>query len=120
MTSTQPCILIERRGAALWVTLNRPEAFNSLTPAMVRGIDSAPDEIDADPSIKALVLTGSGRSFCAGADLKAVLAEAARGSDPSQAFRRYLEHARRVFERLEKIRVPTIAAVNGVALAGGL
>jgi enoyl-CoA hydratase/carnithine racemase len=120
MSSMDSSVLIERRGCALWVILNRPEAFNSLTPAMVRGLDSALDRIDADSSVRALVLTGNGRSFCAGADLKAVLAEATGGSDPSLAFRRYLEHARRVFERLEKLRVPTIAAINGVALAGGL
>ena len=120
MSSSDSGIVIERRGSALWVTLNRPEAFNSLTPAMVRGLDAALDQVDADPSVRALVLTGYGQSFCAGADLKAVLAETTGGSDPSLSFRRYLEYARCVFERLGKIRVPTIAAINGVALAGGL
>jgi enoyl-CoA hydratase/carnithine racemase len=119
MPSSDSCLLIERRGAALWVTLNRPEAFNSLTPAMMRGMDSAMDRVESDASIRALVLTGSGRAFCAGADLKAVLTEAG-GDGKSKGFRKYLEGARSVFERLERLSVPTIAAVNGVAMAGGL
>lgn len=119
MTSTQSCILIERRGSALWVTLNRPEAFNSLTPAIMQGIDAAMDEVVSDASIRALVITGNGRAFCAGADLKAVPVDTAMDGR-SRGFRKYLEDARRVFERLERLSVPTIAAVNGVAMAGGL
>ena len=67
------------RDGAVWITLNRPAALNSLTPDMVTGIDRALDRAEAD-DVKAVVLTGSGRAFCAGADLKAFA-----GLNPQQA-----------------------------------
>lgn len=120
MTNITEEIIAQREGAAIWISLNRPEAYNSLTPAIVTGIDAALDQIDQDLSIHALVITGVGPAFCAGADLKAVLASSSRVADPAVALKGFLEHAGRVFNRLERARVPTIAAVNGIALAGGV
>lgn len=111
-------LLAEKQGATLWVTLNRPEAFNALTPAMVSALSAALDTVDSDPSIRALVIGANGPAFCSGADLKAVLAASA-GANPAHALKRFLEHAGIVFSRLERVHVPTIAAVNGLALAGG-
>ena len=110
---------VDRRGTALWVKLNRPEAFNAITPASVAHLGAVLDTIDADSSIRSLVITGAGAAFCAGADLKAVLAASNQG-DPVQIVGRFLREVGNVFDRLEKLRVPTVAAINGVTLAGGL
>ena len=73
------------------------------------------DAAEADPGIRVLVLTGSGRAFCAGADLGVVA-----GSGGEDAFVRFLTDVGTTFRRLEQLPLPTIAAVNGFALAGGL
>lgn len=119
MTSTvdsdaQPHCLVEQRGAVLVVTLNRPEARNALSGPMLATMRQAWDEVDANDSIRACVLTGAGGAFCAGADLKAMTTshpgDTSGGSDLS------------VIEPLLKGRrlsKPLIAAVEGAAVAGG-
>ncbi len=125
-------VRVERRGNALWVVLARPAAYNALTSTSIAGLAAALDRVDADRSIRALVVTGSGKAFCAGADLKAVLAARSRRAPDAAvepegdadgdeaATRRFLREVNVAFDRLETMRVPTVAAVNGTALAGGL
>lgn len=67
---SEAAVLSQARAGAMWITLNRPAALNSITPEMVRGIDAALDLAQDDHEVRAVVLTGSGRAFCAGADLK--------------------------------------------------
>jgi enoyl-CoA hydratase/carnithine racemase len=107
------------RGAALWVTLSRPEAFNALTPASVAGIDRALAGVEANAGVRSVILTGEGKAFCAGADLKAVLATGT-DTDANALTSRFLRDVGRVFDRLAALPVPTVAAVNGMAVAGGL
>ncbi|MFV0280125.1 MAG: enoyl-CoA hydratase/isomerase family protein [Rhodoblastus sp.] len=109
-------IISEIRGHAMWITLNRPDALNSLTPAIVSGIDAALDKAQRSGS-RAVVLTGAGRAFCAGADLKFVRAEA---GDDETALGRFLDAILVVMNRIETFPVPVIAALNGLTLAGGL
>jgi len=116
MTSTEP-ILSETRDGALWLTLNRPASLNALTPELVRGLDRALAAVESDPEVRAVVLTGNGRAFCAGADLKYVR-ETTQGDEAATAA--FLEAVLAVMTRLEKFPKPVIAAVNGMALAGGL
>jgi enoyl-CoA hydratase len=111
---TQPHCLVERRGAVLIVTMNRPEARNALSGPMMAIMKEAWDQVDADPDIRACILTGAGGTFCAGADLKAMTVshpgDSAAGWDLS------------VIEPLLKGRrltKPLIAAVEGFAIAGG-
>ena len=110
---------LEIRDAAAWVTLDRPEAMNSMSPRMVQELGAALDTIERDPAVRCLVLTGRGRAFCAGADLKAVkgFADAAGQQAAVQAF---LGAATRLLRRIELLPLPVVAAVNGLALAGGL
>jgi len=68
----EPHALIERRGAVLIVTMNRPEVRNALSGPMMALMRQAWDRVDTDPDIRACVLTGAGGAFCAGADLKAM------------------------------------------------
>ena len=78
----QPHALVEQRDQVLIVTLNRPEARNALSGPMMAIMKAAWDRVDADPNIRACILTGAGGAFCAGADLKAMTA-----SHPGDAFR---------------------------------
>lgn len=109
-------VLVEVRADAVWITLNRPTALNAITPDMVAGITAALTHAD-DPAIKAVVLMGTGRAFCAGADLKYVNS-ATQGDAPAAT--RFLDAVLDMMARLETCPRPVIAAVNGLALAGGL
>jgi enoyl-CoA hydratase/carnithine racemase len=114
-------VTTEVRAGALWVRLERPEAMNSLNWDVVAGLDAALDEALAADGVHALVVIGSGRAFCAGADLE-MLGGAASGDGPESedgSFERFLAAVYETFRRLERLPLPTIAAINGIALAGG-
>jgi enoyl-CoA hydratase len=106
-------VLLERRGAAVLLTLNRPDALNALSSALLSELGAHLDEVARDASARALVVTGAGRAFAAGADIAQM-----RAMTPLQgeAFSR-LGHD--TFAKLETLAIPTIAAVNGFALGGG-
>ena len=103
----------ERRGPVELLTLDRPKALNALDRATLEELLGCCERLDADTSVRAVVLTGEGRAFAAGADIAEM-----RGLDARQAeaFSR-LGHA--VGDALESLAVPTLAAVNGYALGGG-
>lgn len=103
----------ERRGVVALLTLNRPDALNALDRASLEAIRSAVADVAADESARALVLTGEGRAFAAGADIAQMSGLTAT---EAEAFSRLGHDATAALEALE---VPTIAAVNGFALGGG-
>jgi len=103
----------EDRGPVVLLTLDRPKALNSLDSGMLHAIAARCTEIAEDPSVRAVVLTGEGRAFAAGADIAEM-----RGHSPVEADRfSRLGHA--TLAALEALPVPVIAAVNGYALGGG-
>ncbi|NQV20047.1 MAG: enoyl-CoA hydratase/isomerase family protein [Rhodospirillales bacterium] len=114
---TETAVLLDIRDNVAWVTLNRPEALNAMSPALLHGIAAAVDGIEADFDVRAVVFTGAGRAFCAGGDL--AFFKTAINDDP-QAFVRFAGLAQHVLRRVEMLPMPVIAAVNGVAVAGGL
>lgn len=101
----------ERRGRVEILRLNRPEARNAMSPELSQAVEDALDEIEADPEVWTVVLTGTGPIFCAGADLKVIAA--GRGADIETKKGGFGGLARRAFPK------PVIAAVQGPALAGG-
>jgi enoyl-CoA hydratase/carnithine racemase len=107
-----------RRGAAGWLTLNRPNEMNSLTPDLLRAIASRLAEAAMDSNVTALVFTGAGRAFCAGADLKFL--EALPSAERDHATAAFLAQATATFTAVANFQKPVIAAVNGIATAGGL
>jgi enoyl-CoA hydratase len=103
-------------GPIATITLDRPEKLNAVTPEMLEGLDAALASIEADDAIRVVVLTGAGdRAFCAGADINAWASLA-----PIDMWRRWVRSGHRVMDRLEGLRQPTIAALNGIAYGGGL
>lgn len=114
---SEPSVRSETRGGAVWITLNRPDALNAITPDVVTEMTAALDAAESDPDIKAVVLRGTGRAFCAGADLKYVRA-ATDGNEA--AVSGFLTSVLGLMARIESFPRPVIAAVNGLALAGGL
>jgi 2-(1,2-epoxy-1,2-dihydrophenyl)acetyl-CoA isomerase len=117
---TEPTVLLKERGAVAVLTLNRPQALNSLTRHMHQQLWAALDKVDANPQLRALVLTGAGRGFCAGADLSEFDfsdgPNAIERADPGPVIDQCFNPTTR---RLQRSRVPTIAAVNGVAAGAG-
>jgi enoyl-CoA hydratase len=95
------------------VKINRPDALNALNSVLVRELVAALDALDADDSVRCVVLTGSDKAFCAGADVKEMAKLSA--AEISRA-----DHLRPVWERAWKFRKPLIAALSGYALGGGL
>ena len=119
-TSQESSVLYEARGAVALVTLNRPQALNSFTRQMHHDLWAALDMAEADSKIRALVVTGAGRGFCAGADLSefdfAPGPDLVKRADPGPVIDQAFNPTAR---RLQNLRMPTIAAVNGVAAGAG-
>ncbi|MES2512026.1 MAG: enoyl-CoA hydratase-related protein [Pseudomonadota bacterium] len=118
--ATEPTVLYAVHGAVALVTLNRPQALNSFTRQMHRDLGLALDRAEADTTIRALVVTGAGRGFCAGADLSefdlAPGPNLVERADPGPVIDEAFNPTAR---RMTAFRMPTIAAVNGVAAGAG-
>jgi len=118
VSSGEPHLLVDRDGAVVTLTMNRPEARNALSAEMLGRMLDAWEMIDADPEIRVAILTGAGGHFCAGADLKTMFA-----NDPSdewaKRFSTDADLAWKALLRHYRLTKPLIAAVEGYAVAGG-
>jgi 2-(1,2-epoxy-1,2-dihydrophenyl)acetyl-CoA isomerase len=111
-------VLLERTGAVAVVTLNRPEGMNALTVEMKLGLLDAVSSVRDDDAVRALVLTGSGRAFCVGQDLREHAALLEAGDDAP--LRTVKEHYNPLITMLAQLGKPTVAAMNGTAAGAGL
>jgi 2-(1,2-epoxy-1,2-dihydrophenyl)acetyl-CoA isomerase len=117
---SEATVLYETHAGVGVVTLNRPQALNSFTRRMHQELWDILDRVNADPSIRAVVITGAGRAFCAGADLAefdfAPGPDLVKRADPGPVIDQAFNPTVR---KLVSLRVPTVAAVNGVAAGAG-
>jgi enoyl-CoA hydratase len=110
VAEAEPAVLTARSKRVLTITINRPDQRNAVNAAVAQGIAAALDDLDGDPELSAGVLTGAGKGFCAGMDLKAFVA----GDRPHVEGRGFAGITQRGADK------PLIAAIEGFALAGGM
>src|SRR3974390_2427258 len=114
---SSPLLRREHRGTVAGLTLNRPDKLNALSNDLLAAIMQALDGIELDAALRAVVITGARRAFCAGAGI-AGLAPRLQG-DPQAAVVHFMRPGHRVTRRIESFAKPIIAAVNGLAFGGG-
>lgn len=111
---SEPLLLVRKDGPVWTLTLNRPDSMNSLSFPLLLELKKAVEEIQFDPEVRSVIVTGTGdKAFCSGADLKE------RAGMSELEVRRFIHTIRTTFAMVENLPVPVIAAVNGVALGGG-
>jgi enoyl-CoA hydratase len=110
---TYQTIMLEIDGPLATVTFNRPEKLNALSAELLGELSQALDEVLSNPAVRVLILTGQGRAFIAGADVRQFLS-----FDPQRAYD-FIRMGQKLLDRLEACSLPVIAAVNGFALGGG-
>ena len=104
------------KGLAI-LTLDRPETLNAMSQEMMTSLDRQLDALSQVPDLRAVIITGAGRGFCAGGDLLEFETALTAGQD---LLLDYLRRNAMILQRIEDLPVPVIGAVNGVAIAGGL
>ncbi len=112
---TLETIVYDRGDAIAHVRLNRPHRLNAMVPQLMRELHLALVAAEDDPAVRVVILSGRGRAFCAGDDLK----EAAKGFDGVAAVREFVAQIQQVTVDLKTMRKPVIAAVHGYAVGGG-
>lgn len=110
-----PDLIIENADAVVTVTFNRPGKLNSLTPQMYEDLGRVCERVNADPTVRLLVVRGAGRAFAAGSDI-AHFRTFTDGADGVAYEDRFVQ----VLERLEQVRVPTLAVIDGACVGAGL
>lgn len=108
-------VMEERRGQVALITLNRPEVMNSLNFPLLLSLKERMQSLHSDTDVRVVIITGAGdKAFCAGADLKE------RAAFGEQQVKEFITTIRNLFTFIESLNKPVIAAVNGVALGGGM
>jgi len=115
VTAVPSSVVVETTGAVATITLNRPDRLNAVSLPLYEELTRSLEAIAADADVRAAVLTGAGRAFCAGADLKEH-----GGGDTAGSRETYVEVGQHVHRRLQLLPKPIVAAVNGAAVGAGL
>jgi acyl-CoA synthetase (AMP-forming)/AMP-acid ligase II/enoyl-CoA hydratase/carnithine racemase len=113
----EAAVLLSAEAGIARLTLNRPLALNAMSQEMIDALESALDQLDEHADLRALIITGAGRGFCAGGDLIEFEQALNRGKDSLLGM---LARNQDIIQRIEDLPMPVIAAVNGAAVAGGL
>lgn len=113
-------LIIEKKTHSVWITLNRPEASNAYSTPMVKSLVEVVRQADADTSVRAIVITGSGKNFCAGGDVKAMKNKSGMFAGESNELREaYQNGIQQIPLTLSQVKTPLIAMVNGAAVGAG-
>lgn len=112
---SEKTVRVEIEGAVAVLTVARPDKLNAFDLDMLRALDAACDAGETNAAVRAAIITGEGKAFSAGGDIKAW-----GGMRPEEFGHQWVRFGHRVFERLATLRVPLVAALNGHALGGGL
>ena len=113
-------LIVEQKGNSLWVTLNRPEASNAYSIGMVQALVEVVKHADSDNSIRVIVITGAGKNFCAGGDIKAMRGKSGMFAGESNELREaYQAGIQQIPLTLSQVKTPLIAMVNGAAVGAG-
>ena len=116
-----PDVLYEVRDAVATITLNRPDARNAYSEAMVSELLEALDDADSNEAVRAVVVTGAGSVFSAGGDLKAMRDRTGMfAGDPAELRNQYRKGLQQITRRFDAFEKPVVAAVNGAAIGAGL
>ena len=114
---TSPILQRDDRDAVAVLTLNRPGKLNALSNELLAAIMQALDDIELDPAVRAIIITGAGRAFSAGADIAGFQRYLEAG--PADAVVHFMRPGHQMTRRVESFAKPIIAAVNGLAFGGG-
>jgi len=113
-------LLVEKSGNTLWVTLNRPEASNAYSSGMVQALVEVLRHADVDNSIRVIVITGAGKNFCAGGDIKAMKGKTGMFAGESNELREaYQSGIQQIPHTISQLKTPLVAMVNGAAVGAG-
>jgi 2-(1,2-epoxy-1,2-dihydrophenyl)acetyl-CoA isomerase len=113
-------LIVEKSAHSLWITLNRPEASNAYSSAMVRELVEVLQHADADNDIRVMVITGAGKSFCAGGDIKAMKGKSGMFAGESNQLREaYQMGIQQIPLTISALKTPLVAMVNGPAVGAG-
>ena len=113
-------LLVETKQHAVWITLNRPEASNAYSSEMVKGLVEVLRHADQDTNIRVIVLTGAGKNFCAGGDLKAMKNKSGMFAGESNELREaYQAGIQQIPLTFSQLKTPVVAMVNGAAVGAG-
>ncbi len=109
-------IILEKKDGLAWLKFNRPDVFNAMSRDVYTEIDKALGDIENDPDARVIIITGEGKAFAAGADIKYMLENMPAGTDGYDLS----VYTHKVFDHLANMNKPSIAALNGMAFGGGL
>lgn len=113
-------LLVEKKNHTLWVTLNRPDASNAYSVAMVKSLVDVLKQADFDTDIRVIVITGAGKNFCAGGDIKAMKGKTGMFAGESNELREtYQAGIQQIPLIISQLKTPVIAMVNGAAVGAG-
>ncbi len=115
-----PHLKVEKEGHLLWVSFNRAESRNAITIQMIESLEKVIPFADSDPEIRVIILSGEGRSFCAGGDIKNMLEKKEMFEGEANELRiRYRNGIQKIPEMFHRLNTPIIAMVNGHAIGAG-
>lgn len=113
-------LFVEKKNQTLWITLDRPDASNAYSVSMVKGLVEVLKFADIDNSIRVIVLTGAGKNFCAGGDIKAMKGKTGMFAGESNELREaYQAGIQQIPLTISQLKTPIIAMVNGAAIGAG-